>query len=91
MGEQWAPGGADEGKWWHHGNSDGLEAKPEAAQARGASLRRMLADEAKARGVRTVLLVAHGGILKLAFETESFANAEFRYFELSAEGDILAV
>ena len=31
----------------------------------------------------------HAGILKLAFETSSFANAEFRCFELSADGEIV--
>jgi len=89
MGAQWAAGGQDEGKWWHHGNSTGLESSSEDAKARGDALRRMLVREARSRGMQTVLLVSHGGILSLAFKTVPFANAEFRTFHLSVDGDIV--
>lgn len=89
MGPRWATGGVDEGKWWHHGTGDGMESDGQAAAARGASLRRLIAEQAQAHGVQTVVLVSHGGILKLTFATDSFANAEFRCFELSAAGEVV--
>lgn len=89
MGPQWASGGAEQGKWWHHGHYGGVEADPAAAERRAAALRAWIASEAAARACETVLLVSHGGMLKLAFHTEHFANAEFRCFELAADGEIL--
>jgi hypothetical protein len=89
MGKRWAAGGAEEGRWWHHGNEAGYEGCHADADARAAALRRWLAAEAVARRVSTVLLVSHGGILKLAFRTQPFANAEFRCFELSEYGQIV--
>lgn len=89
MGSRWAAGGAEEGRWWHHGNDIGYESCHAEAEARAAALRRWLALEAVARRVSTILLVSHGGILKLAFRTRPFANAEFRCFELSEHGEIV--
>ena len=90
MGERWSPGGADDGRWWHHGSEIGYENCAADAEARAAALRLWLAQEAAARGTKTILLVSHGGILKLAFSTRAFANAEFRCFELSPQGEVLA-
>mmetsp|Transcript_35503 Transcript_35503/g.93167 ORF Transcript_35503/g.93167 Transcript_35503/m.93167 type:complete len:233 (+) Transcript_35503:3-701(+) len=87
MGSKWAPGGEHEGKWWHHGHHSKVEASVEDSQARSGELRVSLAAEALACGVKTVLLVSHGGILKQTFATETFANAEFRCFDLTANGD----
>ena len=35
-----------------------------------------------------VLLVSHGGMLKQTFATDSFANSEFRCFDLLASGEM---
>lgn len=87
MGSKWAPGGEHEGKWWHHGHHGKVEAKAEDSQARSAELRVWLAKEAIDRGVKLILLVSHGAILKQTFDTQSFANAEFRSFDLTDTGD----
>ena len=86
-GSRWAAGGAEEGKWWHHGHQTKVEAHAVDAQARSAELRTWLAREAVERGALIVLLVCHGGMLKQTFCTESFANAEFRCFDMTASGD----
>jgi len=84
-------GGADNGKWWHHGHRSGVEAAVADAAARCAALRRWLHVEvASRRGVTTVLLVSHGGMLRQAFGTDGFANAEFRCFDLLASGEFRA-
>lgn len=86
MGSRWAPGGAEEGKWWHHGHPGGIESRAEDAQARSTALRTWLAGEAARRGASTVLLISHGGMLKQTFATDSFANSEFRCFDLLVSG-----
>ena len=86
-GSKWAAGGAEEGKWWHHGHQTKVEAHAVDAQARSAELRTWLAREAVERGAVLVLLVSHGGMLKQTFSTESFANAEFRCFDMTSTGD----
>lgn len=88
MGSRWAPGGAEEGKWWHHGHNGGIESRQEDAQARSAALRTWLASEAARRNASTVLLISHGGMLKQTFATDSFANSEFRVFDLLVSGEL---
>ena len=78
------------GKWWQHGQTSGIESRPEDAAARSAALRTWLAAEAAARGAESVLLVSHGGMLKQTFATTPFANAEFRLFDLHPSGEARA-
>jgi len=87
MGPKWDVGGEHEGKWWHHGHHSKIESKAEDSLARSAELRAWLAQEALDRGLATILLVSHGGILKQTFCTDSFANAEFRCFDMTESGD----
>jgi len=87
MGSKWGPGGEHEGKWWHHGHHSKVESEAGDSLARSAELRTWLASEALSRRIETILLVSHGGILKQTFGTDSFANAEFRAFDLTASGD----
>ena len=115
QGPQWSVGGADNGKWWHHGHRSGVEAAVADAAARCAALRRCVAavvlrplgalglsrgyhtlphptsrwllytdckwphsyadcrwlhvEVASRRGVTTVLLVSHGGMLRQVIST----------------------
>jgi broad specificity phosphatase PhoE len=87
MGSKWAAGGEHEGKWWHHGHHGKIEMNEHDAVARSAELRAWLASEAIKRGIRVALLVSHGGMLKQTFGTETFANGEFRCFDLTESGD----
>ena len=87
MGSKWASGGEHEGKWWHHGHHSKVESSGRDAQSRSAELRVWLAREAVDRGAVTILLVSHGGMLKQTFNTDAFANAEFRCFDMTASGD----
>ena len=86
-GDKWASGGEHEGKWWHHGHHSKVEASAEDSQARSRELRAWLATEALERGIPLIVLVSHGGILKQTFGTDHFANAEFRCFDLTSNGD----
>lgn len=55
-----------EGKWWHHGHSSGNENNRADALDRCENLRRGIVQAARERGCDTVLLVSHGGFLKMA-------------------------
>lgn len=81
-----------EGKWWHHGHSSGNENNRADALDRCENLRRGIVQAARERGCDTVLLVSHGGFLKMAFDQEkNFENCEFRVFDLDAEGQVQGI
>ena len=87
MGSKWAAGGEHEGKWWHLGHHGKIEMNGDDALGRSAELRAWLACEAIQRGIKVVLLVSHGAMLKQTFGTSTFANGEFRCFDLTDTGD----
>lgn len=91
-GTRWGPGGKQAGKWYHHGHKSGNEMNRADALKRAKSLRIKMVSEAQQNSIDTVLLVSHGGMLKLAFEQEaepSFQNGEFRVFDLSFDGELV--